>query len=351
MLVNGPKIDSSAGPEDMRPRDTIELYNMAVDVTSLPGMFNVGNSGGNDQYDEAQRTTEMAATLLSTAIGKKAQIHDSLWKTLKRHAFRQVKSSDDLFKFVNAVSKAESPSYEQQENVISHFMLAPHYDPPDVDYYVQNGFLPRLIYASFRYYSLLLSHICQLAFDHPTKWSKGPAKAMLDYHSDRLLQVRQHALTRKALILHTYVYLRDSDSKGFYHESMTESLWDRFATLSAQKNEGRGGGNGGGGGGDEKGKGKGKGKGDDKGKGGDKANNKQFWCSHCHSSKCHILAGVSPSKTDCPLLDVTDLSKARTIAKEAVELFEEHPTGPFLEVMEGMKNRREGYMGAWIQLV
>jgi hypothetical protein len=211
LLINGQEIDESAGPEDMWTRDSGELYNAAVDVTSLPGMFSVGSngsSGGDDLYDEAQRTTEMAATLLSTAIGRKAQIHDSLWKTLKRHAMRQVKASDSMFKFVKAVGKAEGPGFEQQENAIQLFMLARHYDTSDVEDYCQNGFLPQLTRASFRYYYALLSHIWQLAYDHPNLWYKGPVKAMLDYHSDKLLQIRQHALTPKALILNTYAYLR-----------------------------------------------------------------------------------------------------------------------------------------------
>jgi hypothetical protein len=50
-----------------------------------------------------------ARTLLSTAIGRKAQIHDSFWKTLKRHAMLQIKALSSLFSFVKAVSKAERP--------------------------------------------------------------------------------------------------------------------------------------------------------------------------------------------------------------------------------------------------
>jgi hypothetical protein len=34
------------------------------------------------------------------------------------------------------------------------------------------------------------------------------------------------------LILRTYAYLRDAESKAFYHESMTEGLWDRVALLT-----------------------------------------------------------------------------------------------------------------------
>jgi hypothetical protein len=64
-------------------------------------------------------------------------------------------------------------------------------------------------------------------------------------------------------------------------------------------------------------------------------------CSHCRNSKCHELAKVSPFKGACALLEVTDFAKARAIAKQAVALFKEHPTGPFLEVMAGVCGQME----------
>ncbi len=100
MEIDGNEIDASAGPTEMRTRDSGELFDAAVDGTSLPGMFSHGSTGNDESYDEAQRTTALAASLLSTAIGKKAQLHDSLWKTPQRHAPGQIKGSATLFKFV-----------------------------------------------------------------------------------------------------------------------------------------------------------------------------------------------------------------------------------------------------------
>ena len=42
MAINGREIAAAAGPPDMRTRDADELFNTAVDVTSLPGMFSGG---------------------------------------------------------------------------------------------------------------------------------------------------------------------------------------------------------------------------------------------------------------------------------------------------------------------
>jgi hypothetical protein len=315
LSINGREIDATAGPPNMRDKDATELYCTAVDVTSLPGMFGSIGVGADELYDEAQRTTEMAATLLSTAIGRKAQIHDSLWKTAKRHSMGTIKSVETLFKFVKCVGKAEKAAFEQQENAIQVFMLSQHYDDSTISEYGQSGFLPRLTHASFRYYSSMLSMIRQLAYDHPSFWDQGPAKAMLDFHSERLLQIRQNSLTRKALVLQTYCYLRDASSKGFYHESMTESLWDRLASMAKSQREGTGKGssnsggiNGGGG-----------------GKNGGVGDNRVARCSHCRSAKLHELAKVRPSKQMCPVKDLNP-KKAKLVAKSAVEMWEKSPS-------------------------
>ena len=150
---------------------------------------------------------------------------------------------------------------------------------------------------------------------------------MLDFHSGRLLTIRQNSLTRKALILQTYTYLRrDANSKGFYHESMTESLWDRLSDLSSVTGGGNGGNNGGGIG-DYNGGG---------GAGGDAGKTPK--CSHCRNPRMHELMKVRPSKQVCPVKDLSP-KRAREVAKNAVKCWnrESCPDG-FPSVLEVAKN-------------
>jgi hypothetical protein len=149
---------------------------------------------------------------------------------------------------------------------------------------------------------------------------------MFDHHSTKLREIRQFALTRKALILQTYVYLRDADAKSFYDVSMSASLWTRIGEIAETNEDNSGGGEGG---------------------GGAKAKPR---CSHCRSQPCHELAGVGLTKSTCPLLEVADAQKARAIAKQAIALFAEHPTGPFTEVMAGVRGRISKHNGVWTQL-
>jgi hypothetical protein len=62
-------------------------------------------------------------------------------------------------------------------------------------------------------------------------------------------------------------------------------------------------------------------------------------CTHCRSNRCRKLAAVSPAKASCPLLEIPNFTKAWALAKQDVDLYEEHPTGPFLEVMVGIGGR------------
>jgi hypothetical protein len=74
-------------------------------------------------YDNTQNTTEMAATLLATVVGQKAQIHDSMWNTVKRHAMGQILDQASLFAFVKAVTKDHDAAMEKQNGAIKMLMF------------------------------------------------------------------------------------------------------------------------------------------------------------------------------------------------------------------------------------
>jgi hypothetical protein len=119
------------------------------------------------------------------------------------------------------------------------------------------------------------------------------------------------ALSKKALVLNTYAYLRDAKAKSFYHESMTENLWSTMADLQNRLNNAldtknkpgsRGGSTG----------------------GGDAAKARAPKCSHCRSTKLHDQLKLKPGKTHCPLED-QPAAKARKVASATVKAFEAEP--------------------------
>jgi hypothetical protein len=81
MSITGTEVDKALGPKDWRSKDTVELYNAAVDITALPGMLG-SQHALSETSEDASNTTKMAATIIASAMGGRSrhtQIHDSLW--------------------------------------------------------------------------------------------------------------------------------------------------------------------------------------------------------------------------------------------------------------------------------
>jgi hypothetical protein len=111
---------------------------------------------------------------------------------------------------------------------------------------------------------------------------------MLSFHSEKLIEIRQFAVSRKQLILQVYTYLRDAQAKDFYHESMAGAIWERIGSLqmaTPPQNTGS-----------------------DQGK-----------CSWCVSKDLHKLFNISGQRNLCPLKPLTDKNKAKEAAKSIVD--------------------------------
>jgi len=90
------------------------------------------------------------------------------------------------------------------------------------------------VYATYENYFALLAQTRELHLAHTDMWEGGPAATLITYHSEKLLMARLHAVHWRDLIFRCmHVYLRDSAQKQFYHDTMTESLWGRIASLAS----------------------------------------------------------------------------------------------------------------------
>jgi hypothetical protein len=154
------------------------------------------------------------------------------------------------------------------------------------------------VWSLYVYATILLQHgpaadsIRQSAYDHPN-WEGGPAKAMISFHSGKLIEIRQFAVSCKQLILQVYTYLRDSHAKSFYHESMSSALWERLGNLNVAPAGFSGAGT------NEAGE--------------------STHCGHCNNKDLHSFLNLPGQKNYCPLKTLTDRAKARDGAKWVVE--------------------------------
>jgi hypothetical protein len=232
MSINGVKIDGVVAPDSMRRKDRGSLYNASVDVTSLPGGWNSNKGVSEELFNESQKIAQLTSSILaSTNKVRGMEIQDTSWSSTIRHSLGKVKGREDLFEFVKKLQKSKKAAFKQECNLIQHYLYQRSYDGKYIREYCRSSLLGVLWARSFKNFFDLGDAIRQLAYDHPN-WESGLARAMLHFHSEKLMEIRQFSVSRKQLILQVYTYLRDAQAKDFYHESMAGAIWERIGKLS-----------------------------------------------------------------------------------------------------------------------
>jgi hypothetical protein len=290
--VSGIEINEALTPAGLAKKDRSSLVEAAVDVAELPGMFLATHS---QMCDEVQGVTEAATTMLATLSGKRAQLHDTQWKTQRKNSLGSIKKETDLWALIEAVDEASDPAFDQQESRIRMFLLQGRFNEDDIVDYLEHGLLPTITCRSLGYFVALLNRVWCLYHHNNNTWDGGPAKAMLEHHAKGLGNVRAFSIDYRTCVLKTYVCLREAADKKFFHSAMLQALWSRIALLEAPHDAltplGR----------DPK-------------------------CSHCRNKEVHTYLGLLPARTNCPFASVkiksTVLKKA---VKQSVEVLASHP--------------------------
>jgi hypothetical protein len=309
MSINGPTIDKAIAPADMNRHDRQDMYNAAVDVTSLPGGWNSSRGAAEELHQESQRIAQVTATILaSSGRARRMEIQDNAWNTTLRHSLGKVKERADLFEFAKKLDKSEKPAFKQQGNLVQHYLFRRHYSEAYVSNYLRNGLLPKIVRDTFTNFAKLANDMRQLGHNHPS-WESGPAQAMLVHHSNTLMELRRFSITRKQLILQMYVYLRDAQAKDFYHESMAEALWTRMATIGSSSPS----------------------------KGKSEVTNGTTKCGQCGTKSLHQLLDKPGQKNYCPFKDFESQAKAKEAAKWVVSQAQADPSKDVSEIVTEAK--------------
>jgi hypothetical protein len=206
-----------------------------------------------------------------------------------------------MFEFVKKLRKSKKAAFKQETNLIQQFMYHRQYSGSFIREYARSSLLCLITTRSFRSFFELGDQIRQLAFDHPN-WEGGPARAMLKFHSEKLMEIRQFAVSRKQLILQIYTYLRDAQAKDFYHESMAGAIWERIANVpSATPYQA---------GGTPDGK-----------------------CSWCASRDFHKLFNAVGQRDYCPVKPILNKAKAKDATKWIMDQKRADPTKDIQELL------------------
>jgi hypothetical protein len=308
MSINGTKIDKEIAPDDMRRSDRATMYTAAVDVTSLPGGWNSNKGVSEEMFNESQKIVQLTSSILaSSSKARGMEIQDTSWNSSIRHSLGKVKHREDVFEFVKKLGKSKKAAFKQEGNLIQHFLYERQYAGTYIREYARSSLLNRITDKSFTYFFTLADAIRQLAYNHPN-WEGGPAKAMLSFHSEKMLEIRQFAVSRKQLILQIYAYLRDSHAKDFYHESMSGALWERIGDLSNPSPSSGG--------------------------GGGATTGETTRCGWCNNKDLHKLLNIPGQKNLCPFKNLAEKTKAREGAKWVMDQRRADPAKDTQELLQ-----------------
>jgi hypothetical protein len=308
------RMDKLLCPPDMsRKSDKRRLAESILDVMALPGAYNQIKEA--DGQSELQGFVEGAAALVSQATGKAIKV-DSQWRQARRAALSKVKTREEVGQLATDIREIRDVVFKLQKQRIRSLLRQCRYDKNEVEEYLYSGLWVRLSLETFDLNLRLLDHIDSTAREHQN-WDGGLAHAMLQHHAGKLWNVRAFAEDYKYHLLGTYIYLRDAAPNKFYHTSMLEKLWKKASEPAArlqQKNER-----------------KPVVKGED-------LKVPKTGCSLCNSKALHDLLKTSYGMHNCPFKDKLTRTKARTAAKEILEL---HKANEGLDLKKAVEEQIE----------
>lgn len=229
-------MEAALCPPGLDPAERSEFVERSLDVTALPGMYSVEN------YESVTSSEELAVSLLQQLDSSKRETlgHDGLWQTKRAHSLGYIKSTDDLQKVAKDVRKAWDNAWSAQKRRWSSYLFERRYSKLYIDEYLHYGLLPRIIFATYEYYTGLLVTARELLYSEGStvKWKGSRAEALIQYHGEKLRQGRSYAANYRDHILWSYVYLRDAASKKDYrNEALLDPLWDRVHDLQQKLDE------------------------------------------------------------------------------------------------------------------
>mmetsp|Transcript_5012 Transcript_5012/g.7695 ORF Transcript_5012/g.7695 Transcript_5012/m.7695 type:complete len:256 (+) Transcript_5012:1679-2446(+) len=231
--VNSVELGLKMGPPDMRKRDIDKLFDAALDVAEFPGTLSPKYVRQEGQREaEVDGAVKVVQAVVSVTRGANTRLYDFTWQSYNRHGMRHIKDPATLIDTIKGVYKSQENAFTKFENRIRAFMQVRNYSKSDITRYLCSGVLPGIVHATYDNYFALLAQARELHMAHTDLWEGGPAASLVAYHSEKLLFCRMHAIHRQDMIYQVYMYLRDSARKKFYHDSMTESLWGRIASLT-----------------------------------------------------------------------------------------------------------------------
>jgi hypothetical protein len=214
-----PEVDKFVLPAGMTGDGRERTMDCAVDVCSLPGVYQTSEAGN---YGDLSGTEALMAYV---AGRKETGLHMS-YRAPSNNALKQIKNKEDLADFTERVGDTWEEAEEGMKSQIIATMDSMGYSYDSIEHYLQVGVLPRIIRDTHDNYV----HLLMTVAGHATTvaaagWRTSLPYFMLKLHSDKLLLIRRQSATYRELVLRNYAYMRDARKERFYNQKLNRNLW------------------------------------------------------------------------------------------------------------------------------
>ena len=302
MRADGGKILKATTLPGLRDKDIDKIYDSAIDVVSLPGMYQAIDYSG---MDEAERLS----TVMGVALGRDSRVKgDALWRSISRNSLGTVRSRKDFMALVDKVVDSKEAAFTRQNEGMTVVLRRAGYSSTEIKDYLKTGGLPRLLQDTFTYYMELLMMIQRMTINSNISWDTSQAGAIAQFHSTKLGNLRTGAGQRRSFILSAYIYLRDARAHKFNDVSMMSRFWKALESdggkLPPRAAEAE-----------------------------VKIAKDASTCSHCRCPAMHVHLRREMIRNKCPLKD-HDSSLARKAAPILLKLKLEHPSSNIPDLVE-----------------
>ena len=106
---------------------------------------------------------DIAAALIKK---RKATLADPFWHRLGRDGLSKAKDESTFASLFTEVAQCEAAVFENQQFLLHEYMATRGYSSTDIDHYLMNGLLVRIVRDTYTFYTRLLWKVRELQHTH-----------------------------------------------------------------------------------------------------------------------------------------------------------------------------------------
>jgi hypothetical protein len=165
-----PEVDKFVLPAGMVGDGRERTMDCAVDVCSLPGVYQQSESGNHGDFSGTE------ALMAYVAGRKETGLHMS-YRSPSNNALKQIRSKEDLADFTERIAREEAEEGMQSQIIATMDSLGYSYE--SIERYLQVGVLPRIIRDTHDNYV----HLLMTVTGHATTVSSAGWRTSLPYYA------------------------------------------------------------------------------------------------------------------------------------------------------------------------